>query len=159
MIEGRIVPGQGDKTDIFAIRMEVFVGEQGFAAETETDAIDEVALHALVLDGGKPAATARLYQQEGVYHIGRVAVRRAFRGRHLGEMAMRMLMVKAADLGAGEVHVGAQRQAEGFYARLGFEPCGPEYLDEDVPHVPMKAVVGDGCGCGCGGCHGGASHG
>lgn len=147
MIEGKIIAGVGDKTAAFAIRLEVFVGEQGFAAETELDATDDVALHALVLEDGRPAATARLYEQDGVWHIGRVAVRRAFRGRHLGEMAMRMLMVKAADLGAHEVHVGAQRRAEGFYAKLGFTPCGATYDEEGVPHVPMKVTVAEGCGC------------
>jgi ElaA protein len=65
---------------------------------------------------------------------------------------MNVLMQKAAALGAVEVHVGAQRRSEGFYASLGFAPCGPEYDDEGVPHVPMKAAAGTGCQCRAGAC-------
>jgi predicted GNAT family N-acyltransferase len=147
MIEIRLVPGCGDTRDALAIRREVFVEEQGFSGESEFDAIDREALHALVLSGGEPAATARLYAQDGSWHIGRVAVRKAFRGRGLARAAVRMLMSKAASLGAAEIHVGAQRRAEGFYARLGFTPCGQEYTEEGVPHVPMKAAAHAGCEC------------
>lgn len=147
MIEGRLIQGCADKREPFAIRQAVFVEEQGFSAETEFDSIDDVALHLLMLDGGEPAATARLYEQGGHWHIGRVAVLREHRGRGIGEIAMRILMKKAHQLGAAEVYVGAQRQAEGFYSRLGFIPCGPGYDEEGVPHVPMKAAVDSGCCC------------
>lgn len=142
MIEGRLIPGCGDTTAVFDIRKNVFIEEQGFSPEAEFDGVDRTALHALVLDGGVPAATARLYREpDGSWHIGRVAVMKEFRGRALGSMAMRMLMRKALDFGATEVHVGAQRQAEAFYRGLGFEPYGEEYMDEHVPHVMMKAKL------------------
>ena len=147
MIQGKFIPGIGDTSEAFAIRHEVFVAEQGFAEETEFDQTDKTALHVLVTDGGQPAATARLYQQDGHWHIGRVAVRKAFRGKGVGAVAMRLLMQKAHALGASEVHVGAQVQAEGFYRSLGFTPCGPLYDDEGVPHVPMVAALSDGCSC------------
>lgn len=147
MIEGKLIPGCADKSAPFAIRQAVFVEEQGFSAITEFDAVDDVALHVLVSEDGEPAATARLYEQDGAWHIGRVAVLKEHRGRGVGEIAMRILMQKAVQLGAQEVHVGAQRQAEGFYLRLGFTPCGPEYDDEGVPHVPMKAAASVGCCC------------
>ena len=147
MIQGKFIPGIGDTSEVFAIRREVFVAEQGFAAETEFDEIDRSALHVLVTDGGQPAATARLYQKDGLWHIGRVAVRKAHRGRGVGAVAMRLLMQKANALGASEVHVGAQVQALGFYRSMGFTACGPEYDDEGVPHVPMVAEVTGGCCC------------
>jgi predicted GNAT family N-acyltransferase len=71
-----------------------------------------------------------------------------YRGRGLARAAMRVLMQKAGTFGAAEVHVGAQRQAEGFYAGLGFVPCGQEYDEEGVPHIPMKAAAGFACECG-----------
>ena len=153
MIQGKFIPGIGDTAEAFAIRREVFVQEQGFAAGTEFDEIDKTALHVLVMDDGRPAATARLYQHDGCWHIGRVAVRQAHRGRGVGAVAMRLMMQKARALGAQEVHIGAQTQAEGFYRGLGFAPCGPEYDEEGVPHVPMKAQLADGCGCCSCSCH------
>lgn len=150
MIEGKFIPGFGDLSHAYAIRQAVFVDEQGFSADTEIDEVDKTALHVLVMYDSQPAATARLYQHDGLWHIGRVAVLREFRGHGVGAVAMRLMMQKARSLGAAEVHVGAQKQAERFYSRLGFVPCGLEYDEEGVPHVPMKAPVADGC-C-CGGC-------
>ena len=148
MIRGILIPGMGDKSAAFAIRREVFIEEQGFSEQTEFDCIDDIALHVLVIEDGVPAATARLYQQNGQYHIGRVAVLKANRGRGLGDMAMRMLMLKAGELGAKEVALGAQTQAEGFYRRLGFLPTGEQYDDEGVPHIMMKEALAQPACCG-----------
>jgi len=148
MIEGKLIPGCGDRSEAFAIRQAVFVEEQGFSADLEFDSIDDTALHLLVLDGGRPAGTARLYQQDGSWHIGRVAVLKEHRGNGIGAVVMRIMMQKARQLGATEVYIGAQRQAEGFYSSFGFEPCAEEYDEEGVPHVPMKARV-DGPACCC----------
>lgn len=147
MIEGKIIPGCGDLRAAFAIRQSVFVEEQGFSPESEFDDTDGAALHVLVLEGGRPAATARLYEQDGLWHIGRVAVLKEFRGMGIGQVAMRMLMRKAETLGAKEVYVGAQKQAEKFYGSLGFYPCGPGYEEEGVPHIPMKAPASAECAC------------
>lgn len=143
MTTATILPGQGDTSAAFDIRQKVFVEEQGFCQETEFDDIDAHALHALVREDGVPAATARLYEHEGEFHIGRVAVLREYRKRGLGELAMRLLMLKARELGASEVAVGAQIQAQGFYERLGFRSTGELYDDEGVPHVRMKAILTD----------------
>jgi predicted GNAT family N-acyltransferase len=147
MIEAKMIPGMGDTSAVFAIRQAVFVEEQGFSAVLEFDSIDATALHLLVLEDGSPAATARLYQDDGHWHIGRVAVLKGFRGRGIGAVAMRIIMQKAQQLGAVEVYVGAQRQAEGFYNNLGFVPCGAEYDEEGVPHVPMAAKTENSCCC------------
>jgi predicted GNAT family N-acyltransferase len=151
MITASIVPGQGDKSLAFAIRQKVFVEEQGFCQQTEFDEVDDIALHALVCDDGQPAATARLYQKDGTFHIGRVAVLPAFRRRGLGEMAMRLLMLKARELGAAEVALGAQVQARGFYEKLGFRSTGDLYDDEGVAHVRMVAKL-DEAAHNCQGC-------
>ena len=155
MTTATILPGQGDTAAAFAIRQSVFVEEQGFAQELEFDEIDSHALHALVCEDGVPAATARLYQHEGQFHIGRVAVLRQYRKRGLGELAMRLLMLKARELGATEVALGAQVQAQGFYEKLGFRSTGELYDDEGVPHVRMISSLKDtGCGSTCSSCGG-----
>lgn len=120
------------------IRQEVFMEEQGF--QNEFDATDETALHLLVLAGEEPAATGRAFSQDGgkVWHIGRVCVRKAFRGRELGRMVMEGLEKAVAGQGGEKVVLSAQVQARGFYEKLGYTAHGPEYLDEHCPHVEME---------------------
>ena len=64
-------------------------------------------------------------------------MRKEARGQRLGDMAMRMLIYKARDLGAGEIVISAQVQAQPFYEKLGFVPRGEVYLDEHCPHQEM----------------------
>ncbi len=35
----------------------------------------------------------------------------------------------------------AQSYLVRWYRRLGFEPCGEEFLDDGIPHVPMRRAT------------------
>lgn len=142
LIRGTIMPGIADISACLALRREVFVEEQGFSAETEPDAMDEGALHVLLYLDDKPVATGRVVIEDGQYHIGRVCVAKAARGHHIGDMLVRVLIYQAQEMGAGDIYVGAQQQAEGFYRKLGFQPCGEPYDEEGCPHIPMKLPAG-----------------
>ena len=66
------------------IREEVFMREQGF--QEEFDEIDGRAVHLVLYCDGSPAAVCRFYQDRmnGEYLIGRLAVRKAYRGKGIG---------------------------------------------------------------------------
>ena len=121
------------------IRQEVFVEEQGF--HNEFDEIDAAAWHTVIYDNGRPAATGRAFLEDGAWHIGRVAVRKEFRGKQYGAAVMQALERKIAELGAESVGLSAQVQARGFYEKLGYEAHGGEYLDEHCPHVSMTKCL------------------
>lgn len=125
--------------DAHGIREDVFVREQGF--HNEFDEIDAVAWHTVIYDNGRPAATGRAFLEDGAWHIGRVAVRKEFRGKQYGAAVMQALERKIAELGAENVGLSAQVQARGFYEKLGYEAHGGEYLDEHCPHVSMTKCL------------------
>lgn len=121
------------------VRTEVFVHEQGIAAELEWDEMDERSVHVVLLDPlGQPVATARLLPSEaGVSVIGRVAVLQPQRGQHAGFAVMRALIQVAAERGDQAVRLHAQQSAEGFYQRLGFDTEGEPFDEVGIPHVTM----------------------
>jgi predicted GNAT family N-acyltransferase len=124
-----------DFAGCFAIRWEVFVGEQRVPPDDEQDALDETARHFLLFVGDEPAATARAVAcAPGVVKIGRVAVRKPFRRGGVGAALMRG--VEAAHPGAAFV-LDAQLQALRFYETLGYVAEGPEFLDSGIPHRRM----------------------
>jgi predicted GNAT family N-acyltransferase len=125
--------------DAQAIRTAVFVDEQGIPKELEWDVADASALHAVAYNRlGQPVATGRLLPyQPGVVKIGRMAVNRVLRGGHLGQQVLRALMHAAAQRGEREVVLHAQRSAEGFYKRLGFEQRGEPFEEAGIAHVEM----------------------
>jgi YbgC/YbaW family acyl-CoA thioester hydrolase len=127
-----------------AVRTEVFVGEQGIAPEDEWDAADTTAVHAVLRNRyGVPLGTARLLQAEpGVAHIGRMAVTRLMRGSGFGQQLLQALMDAALARGDHEVRLHAQRSAEGFYKRQGFEPHGEPFDEVGIAHIEMRRRLG-----------------
>ena len=129
------------------LRLEVFCDEQHYPREKESDAQEEVSWHLLLEKNGETLATGRIVEEEpGVWHFGRIAVKKQQRSRGLGEAVVYAMIAKAKAIGAAELRVSAQTYAIGFYERFGFSVCGQEFMDENLPHVPMcKSLVFDGC--------------
>ena len=126
-----------------AVRTAAFVEEQGIAREDEWDAMDAHCTHAVVTNRfDQPLATGRLLPAvEGVGTIGRMAVVRAVRGSELGQQVLEALCDAAAKRGDHRVTLHAQRSAEAFYARQGFQVVGEPYEEVGIPHVTMVRDV------------------
>ena len=124
--------------DIKQIRIDVFINEQGF--ENEFDDIDKTAKFVLLSIDGKAVGTCRFFPSniDGDAHIGRMAVRKLYRGQNLGSKIMH-----AAENGIRRdrfktCSLSAQVQARPFYESLGYVAEGEEYLDEGCPHILMR---------------------
>lgn len=121
------------------IRTEVFVQEQGIPKALEHDAADLQAVHAVAFNRlGQAVATGRLLAaQDGVAQIGRLAVHRVLRGGGVGRQLLAALMAAAAARGDRQLMLHAQRSAEGFYQRLGWQRRGEPFVEAGVSHVEM----------------------
>ena len=120
-----------------ALREEVFVKEQGFTLEF--DETDGKATHFVGFSGEVPAATCRVYRDEVLGFVaGRIAVRKAFRGKGLGGEVLRAAEGYVRERGGGEVVISAQLRAEPFYEKQGYVREGNAYRDESCPHVRMR---------------------
>jgi predicted GNAT family N-acyltransferase len=134
-----------------ALRLAVFVDEQGVPVEEEIDDLDTdpTTTHVLVRDrtqGGAVVGTGRLLTDAthpGEVHVGRVAVAASARGTGAGAVVMRALedlaLVHHAVPGPDgrptvTVLLSAQVRAIGFYERLGYTVSGPVYLDAGIDH-------------------------
>lgn len=124
------------------IREEVFVREQEYPIELEFDEADENCWHLVLTDNEKAIATARLLKlSEGVFKPGRIAVLKEYRGKNIGAELLTLIIEKAKEMGAKELHIGAQTYAVGFYEKFGFKTTGEEYMDEHIPHIDMIAYL------------------
>lgn len=125
-----------DLTTPHALRRAVFIDEQGYSEAEEWDDLDGAARHLVAFDGERPLGTARFFSDEG--RIGRVCVLGETRGTGLGAELIREAMARLRAAGCTRAVLGAQVRAMGFYERLGFVACGPEYDDGGVPHREME---------------------
>lgn len=121
------------------VRTAVFVNEQGIAPEMEWDEDDHTAVHAVAFNGlQQPIATGRLLKAApGTGKIGRMAVSRVLRGSGVGRELLQVLMTTARQRGDTQVVLHAQRSAEDFYSRLGFQPRGEPFEEVSIEHIEM----------------------
>jgi tRNA(adenine34) deaminase len=129
---------QDDHSTLKAIRFEVFVEEQGVPENEEIDRFDPISIHAIAWVDGQAAACGRLLPDG---HIGRMAVRKSFRGKNIGGTVLEHLIERARQRGDKESVLSAQTHAVGFYEKCGYVAYGPEYLDCGIPHRDMRKAL------------------
>ena len=122
-----------------AIRIRVFVHEQGVPMEEEMDEADADAVHALALMGTLPVGTGRLViLPDGEGQIGRMAVDLPHRRAGVGGLIMERLEEEARRLGLAEAILHAQTYVKDFYARQGYVEEGDLFMDAGIEHVLMR---------------------
>jgi predicted GNAT family N-acyltransferase len=108
------------RAQAMTIREDVFVKEQGVPPEIEMDEFDAVSEHG---------------------HIGRMAVRKEWRGQGVGALLLNALVQRAIERGFAEVMLNAQTYATAFYVKAGFVAEGAEFMDAGIPHIAMRRVL------------------
>jgi len=117
---------------IRSVRQRVFIDEQGVLPDEEWDDLDPSCHHLLAVDErGEAVGCTRLCPGG---RLGRMAVLPRWRGQGVGRALLEHVVELARRLGLSRLEADAQVRALGFYRRLGFQVCGPEFLDARIPH-------------------------
>jgi len=121
---------------LLRLRVDVFVVEQR-CPYPELDGRDTEpgTIHVWFEEEGRLVAYLRILEEGRGARIGRVCTDAAHRGAGLS----RRLVAAALDLiGNRETVLDAQSHLVAFYARFGFEQVGPEFVEDGIPHIPMR---------------------
>lgn len=124
---------------ILRLRVDVFVVEQGCPyPELDGRDLEPSARQLWIADGDAVTATLRLLRDpDGTARIGRVATAVDARGAGLAAR----LMNRALELaGADDAVLDAQEQLESWYGRFGFVRSGQGFVEDGIPHVPMRRL-------------------
>ncbi|MEX1375959.1 MAG: GNAT family N-acetyltransferase [Eubacteriales bacterium] len=141
MIEGKWIFGKDNFDEIYNIRKKVFIDDLGLSENTHFDEYDSRAMHVLLLDDDKPVATGRVYEYNGTFTIGGIAVLPEARGNNIGDLLVRMLLQMAFNLLAEEVYVYARKESVDFYKKLNFADCGKTHeMEPGDERIVMKVV-------------------
>ncbi len=122
---------------LLQLRVAVFVVEQECAyQELDGRDTDPQTWHLWLDRAGTPVAYLRLLTDpDGAVRIGRVCVTPAARGDGYAGR----LLTAALELAGDRVCVlDAQSYLVRFYAGFGFVVTGPEYVEDGIPHLPMR---------------------
>lgn len=123
------------------IRREVFVKEQGVPEEIEYDGKDEQSVIVLAYNNQEAIGCARLIVDGENGKIGRVAVKKPFRGKGIGAMLCNELIEIAQSCNANYVYIHSQATAKKFYEKLGFKVSGDGFYEADKLHYKMEKRV------------------
>ena len=121
----------------FAIRLRVFVKEQGVPANIELDRYDRRAIHFLAFAPARAIGTARLVRHGHSAKIGRMAVLKSHRRKGVGRKLLKRAVAAAKKLGAQQIYLHAQISVINFYEKLGFRAVGPVFEEAAIPHRKM----------------------
>ena len=118
------------------LRVDVFVVEQECPyPELDGRDLEPATVHLWLESGNEIAATIRVLDDGDSRAIGRVATAAGFRGQGL---AARLIEEGIRLCGDAPITLGAQAHLESWYERFGFRRSGPGYVEDGIPHVPMR---------------------
>ncbi len=120
---------------VFAIRREVFVGEQNCPPELEWEFEDE-SVHFLATADDEPAGACRWRKTDKGYKLERFAVLSKFRGKGIGQELVKTVL-SDLPVTADYVYMHAQIQAISLYKKFGFETEGDEFEEAGIRHYKM----------------------
>lgn len=124
--------------EALAVRMAVFVDEQGFV--DEFDDTDSIATHLVLFDGETPIGTCRIFpaSEDGRYVLGRFAVLKTYRDKHCGSRLITAAEEYVRSVGGTALTLHSQCRAQPFYEKNGYTAYGAIENDQGCPHIWMK---------------------
>jgi ElaA protein len=130
---------------VWRLRQDVFVVEQECPYPDLDGRDDEPGTrHVLLRDDALPdresvLGYARVLDDDPVWRIGRVLLAKPARGKGLADHLMTTALHVVDQLDAArDVVLDAQAPLAAWYAGFGFEVVGEEYLEDGIPHLPMR---------------------
>ncbi len=121
---------------VWRLRQDVFVVEQD-CPYPDLDGRDPEpgTVHVLLHEDETLIGYARVLDDGTEWRIGRVVLARAGRGRGLADELMRCALLSCP---GRDVVLDAQVPLAAWYASHGFVADGPEFLEDGIPHLPMR---------------------
>lgn len=126
---------------ILQLRTNVFVVEQRCPyPELDGRDLEPGAEWLWATEDGKLLATLRMLREpDGTVRIGRVATDPGARSRGIAGRLVEFALQRLGD--TGEVVLDAQSPLADWYRRFGFVQCGEEFVEDGIPHVPMRRAA------------------
>lgn len=122
--------------ELLRLRVDVFVVEQACAyPELDGRDTEPSARHHWVEEDGRVLGTLRVLSEPGgETRIGRVATSAQARRRGVAAELIRVVLAEVSR----PVVIDAQAHLVGWYARFGFARSGEDFLEDGIPHSPMR---------------------
>lgn len=125
---------------VLQLRSDVFVVEQACAyPELDGRDLEPGSLQVWADDASQVVAALRILRDDDVLRIGRVVAHPDRRGSGLARDLFRFALDRCDEIAPGlRIVLNAQEPLQGWYESFGFERAGESFLEDGIPHVPMR---------------------
>lgn len=120
MISTKWLQGINNINEALEIRSKVFIEEMNSNGNI-SDIFDNFALNAVVYEDEMSIGAGRLLFKDGMYFIDNVCVLKEFRGRHYGDLIVRMLVRRAVNMGAEKTYTECEDSCKILFENIGFD--------------------------------------
>lgn len=121
---------------IWKLRVDVFVVEQNCPyPDLDGRDLESATEHLWIERDGAPLAYLRILDDGDVARIGRVVCASSERGAGHASALMRAAIER---IGQRASVLDAQSYLTKWYAGFGYEVDGDEFLEDGIPHTPMR---------------------
>ena len=100
-----------------------------------------ITVKGITEEEGVTVGCARAVLSENSAYIGRIAVKKNLRGRHIGLQICRFVIDYCEEQGCKYIWLNAQVQAQGFYEKLGFKSEGEPFMEAGIEHIKMSMEI------------------
>jgi predicted GNAT family N-acyltransferase len=133
----KVVTNLDDLIRVFTVRDIVFIEEQKVPYKIERDKYDYSSIHVLGEDNGEPFAAGRIRPVGEYAKLERIAIRKQYRGKHLGHKLTDFMLETARSRGFKKFKLHAQTYLANFYKKHGFEIIGEMFKEAGIDHYLM----------------------
>ncbi len=128
--------------EILKARSQVFIVEKGMRCQ-DIDGVDIKARHFFLEENGKVFVYLRAFYEDDTKNIVRIGrVLSVTHGIGLGADIMKKATADIMkNMKCKAICLDSQKQAIGFYEKLGFKTVSGEFLEEGVIHVKMQLLL------------------
>ncbi|MFS0782833.1 GNAT family N-acetyltransferase [Bacillus sp. 1P06AnD] len=131
-----------DLRDVYSIRHTVFMEEQQVDVENEKDQYENQSIHFLLRTAeGVAIGAGRMRLVEGKGKAERVCILKHARSLGGGKSIMEAMEAFARENTIPSILLNAQKQAIGFYEKLGYSTISEEFMEAGILHRKMEKKI------------------
>ena len=114
------------------------------------DSFDEKSMHLVIFNDDIPVGTGSLYFDKGAYNIAHMAVVPHMQRQYIGDLMIRMLLLRGFNMMAEKIQIKATSDTKEFFEKYGFRIIDEELFLMEV--TPQTLVMNSKCGHDCSEC-------
>ena len=135
----KLVTSDDELPEVFELRRQVFVREQGISENLVFDGHDREALHLVVKDGERVIGSTRVrFLADNQAKLERMAVLKRYRRKGIGREMLLFLDTVWKDKQVQQVIIHAQLEVVPFYKLCGFDELGLPFQEAGIKHIKMR---------------------